>query len=200
MDTRITNLWLNKPRIGFVAAWYGFSVTALTFAITFSLYLSITKQVAPQSNNFKIYSSLPQGGMEVSEDIQKVDARAKIIENFFRGYKAPLADFASEFIVVSDKYHLDWRLLPAIAMQESNGGRKVIENSNNPFGYGIYGGVVLKFASFEEAIERVGRGLRENYLDKGLKTPSQIMAKYTPPAIPTGSWAKGVSIFMEELQ
>ncbi len=189
-----------KPNIGFVAAWYGLSVTAVIFAMTLSFYLSIIKQVAPQSNNFKIYASLPQGGMEVSEEIQKKDARAKIIEDFFKGYKAPLSDFADEFVSVAQKYNLDWRLLPAIAMQESNGGRKVIEDSNNPFGYGIYGGAVLKFSSFEEAIERVGRGLREDYLNKGLKTPKEIMAKYTPPAVPSGSWAKGVSTFIEELQ
>lgn len=189
-----------KPNIGFVAAWYGFSVIAITFAITFILYLTIVKQVAPQSNNFKIYASLPQEGMVVSEDIQKIDARAKIIEDFFKGYKAPLADFSEEFISVAQKYNLDWRLLPAIAMQESNGGKKVIEDSNNPFGYGIYGGSVLRFASFAEAIERVGRGLREDYLNKGLKTPNQIMAKYTPPSVSSGSWANGVATFMEELR
>ena len=35
--------------------------------------------------------------MQVSENIEKRDARAKIIENFFKGYSAPLAEFASEF-------------------------------------------------------------------------------------------------------
>ncbi len=190
-----------KPNIGFVAAWYGLSATALIFAVTLALYLTIAKQVAPQSNNFKMYTSLPVNGMVVSEDIKKTDARAKIIEDFFEGYKAPLAQFSEEFITVADKYNLDYRLLPAIAMQESNGGRKVIEDSNNPFGYGIYGGAVLKFSSFEAAIERVGRGLREDYLNKGLTKPEAIMAKYTPPSIALGGpWAKGVSSFMEELR
>lgn len=189
-----------KPNVGFVAAWYGLSVTALLFAMTLTLYLSTTKQVAPQSNNYKIYASLPHMGMEVTEEIQKNDARAKIVENFFKGYKAPLADFADQFVAVSDKYNLDFRLLPAIAMQESNGGKKVIKDSKNPFGYGIYGNLVLKFASYEAAIERVGKSLRENYLNQGLKTPVQIMAKYTPPAVSTGTWAKGVTIFMEELR
>lgn len=189
-----------RPNIGFVAGWYGLSVIALIFALTLTLYLSIVKQVAPQNNNFKIYASLPPSGMEVTADIQKIDARSKIIEGFFEGYKAPLATLGQKFVEVADKYNLDWRLLPAIAMQESNGGRKVIEGSNNPFGYGIYGGAVLKFGSFEEAIDRVGRGLREDYLNKGLSSPNQIMAKYTPPAVLTGSWAKGVSTFMEELQ
>ena len=86
-------------------------------------------------------------------------------------------------------------------MQESNGGKKVINNSHNPFGYGIYGGLVIKFASWDESIERVGRALREDYLNQGLKNPHQIMAKYTPPSLAkNGAWAKGVTTFMEELR
>ena len=184
----------------FVAAWFCSAVTSLIFALVFTLYLSQNKQIPIIDQNFKIYAALPQNGMQVSENVEKLDARAKIIENFFKNYNTPLLNLSGKFIEIADKYDLDWRLLPSIAMQESNGGRRVIKNSNNPFGYGIYGGAVLRFNSFEEAIERVGRGLREDYLNKGLKTPSQIMAKYTPPAVPTGSWAKGVSIFMQELQ
>ena len=187
-------------RVGFVAAWFGAAVTTLIFALVFTFYISSVKSVNLTNQNFKIYASLPENGMQVSENIQKSDARAKIIENFFNGYKAPLSEFAQKFVSVADKYNLDYRLLPAIAMQESNGGRKIIEDSNNPFGYGIYGGAVLKFNSFEEAIERVGKGLREDYLNKGLISPNQIMVKYTPPAVPTGSWAKGVSTFIEELK
>lgn len=86
-------------------------------------------------------------------------------------------------------------------MQESNGGKKVIEGSKNPFGYGIYGGSVLSFDSFADAIGRVGKALREDYLNKGLTKPEQIMAKYTPPSLALGGpWAKGVSTFMEELR
>ncbi len=86
-------------------------------------------------------------------------------------------------------------------MQESNGGKKVINNSFNPFGYGIYGTKVIRFNSWEEAIERVGRALREEYLNIGLKTPFQIMSKYTPPSLAKdGAWAKGVITFMEELR
>ncbi len=99
------------------------------------------------------------------------------------------------------KYGLDYKLLPSVAMQESNGGKKVIADSFNPFGYGIWGKQVKKFSSYEEAIERVGRGLREDYLDQGLDTPEKIMPKYTPPSVAKGGpWAKGVSSFMEELR
>lgn len=186
--------------IWFVAAWFSSAVTTLIFGLLFTFYISAAKNINLVSQNFKIYASLPGSGMQVSENIEKIDARSRIIEDFFEGYSAPLAEFAAEFVTVADKYGLDYRLLPAIAMQESNGGKKVIEDSKNPFGYGIYGGSVLKFNSFAEAIERVGKGLREDYLNKGLTKPEQIMAKYTPPAVPSGSWAKGVSVFMEELR
>ncbi len=184
----------------FVAAWFSSAVTTLIFGLLFTFYISTAKTTNLVSQNFKIYASLPQSGMQVSENIEKTDARTKIIENFFKGYNAPLAEFATEFVLVADKYKLAYSLLPAIAMQESNGGKKVIEDSKNPFGYGIYGGKVLKFNSFADAIERVGKSLREDYLNKGLSKPEEIMAKYTPPAVPSGSWAKGVSSFIEELR
>lgn len=133
--------------------------------------------------------------------ISKGDARAVIIKKFFIEQNAPLAVYADKFVEVADKYNLDYRLLPAISMQESNGGKKIPNDSYNPFGYGIYGSQILKFGSFDQAIETVGAGLRKNYLDLGLKTPYQIMTKYTPPSLAKGgTWAIGVSSFMEELQ
>lgn len=191
-----------KPQtVWFVATWFAATATTLVFSSVLSLYLSSTKVVKPTIQNFKLYAALPKSEVAVSDRIAYADGRAKIIEDFFKGYKSPLADFSNTFILVADKYQLDYKLLPSIAMQESNGGKKVISNSYNPFGYGIYGGLVVKFASWEEAIERVGKALREDYLNQGLKTPYEIMAKYTPPSLAKGgSWAKGVSTFMEELR
>lgn len=189
-----TNMW-------FVAAWFTASATALIFASIFSLYLTRAKVIKPSVQSFKLFAALPQQESSVSDQVTAADGRSKLVADFFKGYKAPLADFGNTFIQVSDKYQLDWRLLPSIAMQESNGGKKIIENSYNPFGYGIYGTLVVKFKSWDEAIERVGKALREDYLNQGLKTPYQIMAKYTPPSLAKGgAWAKGVSSFMEELR
>ena len=189
----------------FVAAWFATTTTALIFSIVFSIYLSAAKiiKLNPPAGgqNFKLYAALPKSESYIADDIGRSDARAKIIENFLQEYKSPLVAKSSTFIQVADKYQLDYRLLPSIAMQESNGGRKVINRSYNPFGYGIYGGFVIKFSSWDEAIERVGKALREDYLNQGLKTPYQIMTKYTPPSlIVDGAWAKGVSAFMEELR
>ena len=184
-----------------VTTWFGTAITTLIFAILFSVYLSTPRVFQQVNQNFKLYAALPHDNLEVTENIEHSDARPKIIENFFKKYNAPLASFSQDFISTADKYNLDYRLLPSIAMQESNGGKKVIVDSYNPFGYGIYGKNVKRFASFSDAIERVGRGLKEDYIDQGLNTPSKIMPKYTPPSVALGGpWAKGVSTFMEELR
>jgi len=188
-------------RIGFVGAWFGTVFITLLFAIFLNIYLNTSKVVTYKNQNFRLYAALPQKNSDISQSIEKKDARAKIIENFFKGYQSPLAQYSDLFVKVADERKLDFRLLPAISMQESNGGKKVIKDSKNPFGYGIYGRLVLRFDSWEQAIERVGQALRQDYLDKGLKTPTQIMAKYTPPSLEKGgTWAKGVSSFMEELR
>lgn len=198
---QITTINTKQTPLYFVAFWFATALTTLVFSLCFSLYLSTTKFVKPSVQSFKLYAALPESTSSITDNIEQADARPKIIENFFTGYKSVLSANSITFVQVADKYKLDYRLLPSIAMQESNGGRKVISDSYNPFGYGIYGALVTRFNSWDEAIERVGRALREDYLNKGLKTPYQIMTKYTPPSLEKeGAWAKGVSTFMKELQ
>lgn len=191
----------HQLRVGLVAAWFGAAITCLIFAVLFSFYLSSPKMIIQQNQSFKLYAAIPANGNEVSENFTLADARPKLIENLFEKHKSPLSSYGGLFVKVADKYDLDYKLLPSIAMQESKGGQKVIGNSHNPFGYGIYGNLVLKFPSWEEAIEKVGKALRQDYLNAGLHSPSQIMAKYTPPSLSKGgAWAKGVAYFMEELK
>lgn len=185
----------------FLAAWFGAVYTSLIFSLALLVFISTPNTVNPISSDFKLYAALPAATSSVSDEIDFQDGRAAIIEDFFKQRNSQLANEASVFIAVADAYKLDYRLLPAIAMQESNGGKKVIRDSYNPFGYGIYENKAVKFASWEEAIRRVGRALKEDYLDQGLKTPGQIMIKYTPPSLAKGgAWAKGVSSFMAELR
>lgn len=186
-------------KIHLLAWWFVFAVIALLTTSLTLIYISRHQVVEPTSQNFRLYAALPSGVTESSDTIVKKDARALIVENFFTKYKAPLAHEAETFVEVADKYQLDYRLLPSIAMQESNGGKRVIKDSYNPFGYGIYGDKVTRFESWEQAIERVGRALREDYLNEGLTSPETIMTKYTPPSVESGAWAKGVSTFFAEL-
>jgi hypothetical protein len=185
----------------FVGAWFGTAIISLLFSLTLLVYISSEKKINYVANTYQLYQALPSNQTEIDQSISHQDARAKIVENFFKGYKSVLANYSSDFVETADKYDLDYRLLPSIAMQESNGGRITPHDSYNPFGYGIYGGKVARFNDWDEAIERVGRGIREDYVNKGLTTPEEIMAKYTPPSLEKGgAWAKGVQIFMAELR
>lgn len=201
LDTQMDTLTSLKGNFALIIAWFGASVTALVFASLFLVFLSSSKVYIPQTSTYQLYAALPPHQVETQDGVTSSDGRVKALEEFFKRYKSVLVNQADTFIEVADKYGLDWRLLPSISMQESNGARRMIPSSNNPFGYGIYGDKVLKFESFENAIETVGKGLKENYISQGLTTPETIMTKYTPPSVALGGpWAKGVQTFMEELK
>lgn len=159
--------------------------------------LSEIAQSNNPQNQFR-FSAAPFTLGIYTTDISLGDSRVANLKSFFRKYNSPLYDSAETIVGVSDKYQFDYRLLPAIAMQESNLCRVTIPNSYNCWGWGIYGDVVTKFASYDEAIETIAKGIKANYLDKGLLTASAIMEKYTPSS--NGSWAHGVNTFLRALE
>lgn len=143
------------------------------------------------------FSAIPYSG-SYQTDIVLSDAREANLRAFFRKYNSPLYDYSGEIIQKADENKFDYRLLPAIAMQESNLCKYIPENSYNCWGWGIYGNTVTRFSSYSEAIDTVSRGIKKHYIDKGLVTASDIMAKYTPSS--NGSWAHGVNTFLRALE
>lgn len=131
-----------------------------------------------------------------SADIKK-DERIAYLKSFLRKYDSELYDYAETIVAEADTNGIDYRLVPAIAMQESNLCRVIPPGSHNCWGWGIYGGKVTRFASYPEAIGTVSRGLKKNYVDQGLSTPDQIMKKYNPSS--NGSWANGVNFFFQRI-
>lgn len=148
-------------------------------------------------NQFR-FSAAPFVLGAYTTDISLTDGRAANLKSFFRKYNSPLYDSAETIVRVSDQYQFDYRLLPAIAMQESNLCKYIPDDSYNCWGWGIYGSVVTRFSSYDEAIETVARGIKQQYIDKGLLTASAIMEKYTPSS--KGSWAHGVNTFLRALE
>lgn len=173
------------------------SIKALAYFEKQSLIEKIIADIDQKKNNF--YSSyIVNSKKTVKTEATIADGRVANLKAFFRKYNSPLYDYAEKIVEVSDKYQFDYRLLPAIAMQESNLCRVIPENSYNCWGWGIYGSLVTRFSSYEEAIETVAKGLKTEYIDKGLITASMIMKKYTPPS--KGSWAHGVNTFLRALE
>lgn len=144
-----------------------------------------------------LYAALPKDQNSIEEDLKEEDIRLERVRNFFSRYKSPLKDYASNVVEAADRYGLDYRLLPAIAMQESNLCKKAPENSYNCWGFGIYGKNVKMFDNYPHAIDIVTKTLAYDYNGAGLHSVEEIASKYTPSD--NGKWVKSVSFFMEKL-
>lgn len=151
---------------------------------------------------YTLFSKVPPILGAFTSSFDSSDARPAIIEQFFAKYKSPLAPYGAKFVEAADKYNLPWELLPAITMQESNGGKKIPKDDClNPFGWGIHSQGTLCFSTWEAAIDKVAEGLKKYYVDQGLVTTKQIMSKYNPTSYNRdGSWGNGVEYFVEEIR
>lgn len=186
-----------------------FTVTPITLAVSLFSLISLRKnqnRLSALSQNYvrstqtgvRVFASLPSSFPTISGEAQVQDARAEIVREYLSSYNSPLLPFADLIVATADKYGLDFRLITAIAQKESNLCKIIPPRSNNCWGWGIHSQGTLTFPSYEIGIEEVSRGLKEEYLDKGLKTADEIMTKYTP--LSNGSWAYGVKTFMDEMQ
>ena len=147
----------------------------------------------------QVYASLPSEFPSVSGEVLGADARSEMLNQYLDDYNSPLAPYSSLLVRTADKYDLDYRLLVAIARKESGLCKIIPPGSYNCWGWGIHSAGTLGFDSYEESIEMVASGIKENYIDNGLVTPAEIMTRYTPNS-PEGVWAVDVASFIEEIQ
>ncbi len=176
------------------------------FVLVFSLItiLALYQHSETSSNkgvlgtNTVAYAALPTSQNTMAGDITQEDGRKEKVRQFLARYNSPMEANAGDIVDAADEFGLDYRLIPAIAMQESNVCKKIPHNSYNCWGYGIYGGKVTRFKDYKEGIYTVTKGLATRYKPKGLVTPEQIMTMYTPGS--NGSWAFSVNHFMAQLQ
>lgn len=159
---------------------------------------SIRQQVVYPKSGARVFASLPTNLPAVSGEIGSADARAELVRQYLDSWNSPLEPYSALLVQNADKYGLDFRLLTAIAQQESNVCKIIPPGGYNCWGWGIHSEGTLGFSSFEEGIEIVSKGIREEYLDKGFRSVEEIMSKYTP--LSNGSWAFGVNKFMSEMQ
>jgi hypothetical protein len=137
----------------------------------------------------------------VSTIIEYDDSRPAIVANFLERHNSPMEphdEYGQKLVAIADKYNIDFRLLPAIAMQESNLCKAIPPGSYNCLGFGVHSRGTLGFDSYEAGFERAGREIKANYIDIGLTTPEEIMRKYTPSS--NGSWAASVNQWMAEMR
>jgi len=137
---------------------------------------------------------------EADQAADILNKKAEAIDAYFREHDMPLQGKGLKMAQEAEKNDLDWRILAAIAVRESTGGKfdcKRVEN--NPFGWGS---CRIGFDSLDKAIETVGRNLGGNNPNTAHhydgKTTEQILKKYNPPSI-VKNYAKQVMAIMDEI-
>jgi hypothetical protein len=121
----------------------------------------------------------------INQKGQTLKTEANAIDAYFSGHDMPIKGMGVEMATVAEEYGLDWRLLPAIAVRESTGGKNACSKvKNNFFGWGS---CRIGFNSSDEAIETLAENLAgknpntaENYGNKNIK---EILDAYNPPSI-----------------
>jgi len=124
--------------------------------------------------------------------------KADAIDQYFASKEAPLEGYGMKFVIEAEKNNLDWRLLPAIAMRETTGGKFTCKNPkapNNSFGWGS---CKIGFNSTEASIEHIAKTISGNNervtAYKVGMTSEQILKKYNPDSIIPGYWKQVVKI------
>jgi hypothetical protein len=195
-------------RLAFALAWMLLSTAVISTGIATAIFFDWDHSTAvwldqqPGSVTITTAQSNPSGTVAgVATDHETGDARSIIVANFLKRHNSPLTPhehFGQVFVDIADENGIDFRLLPAIAMQESNLCKRIPEGSYNCLGFGIHSRGTLKFESYEANFARAARELKANYIDQGRTTPEEIMRKYTPSS--NGSWAASVNQWMAEMR
>lgn len=197
--------------IFFACAWLFLTAGAIFISSAGYYYASLARETrfAHQENPESSGGEVPTGAGLPETDIRGVqtvvetdDGRAEIVAKFLERHNSPMQPheyYGQKLVEIADRYNLDFRLLPAIAMQESNLCRNThSEAPHNCLGFGIHERGTLDFESYEAGFERAGLELRAFYVDQGRITTEQLMRKYTPSS--DGSWANSVDQWMAEMR
>lgn len=152
--------------------------TLLTFNINTGVNSTVAKEEPPY----------------IKVDSKKLDERANVLFDYLASYNSPLQYHAQDFVDAADQFGLDWRMLPAIAGVESTFGKN-IPGGYNAWGWGVYGNQAIYFKSWRDGIFAIAKGLRENYLNRGLTDPYSINRAYAASPV----WGGKVTYFMNNL-
>ncbi len=159
-------------------------------AMTLSMSADVSKLEVPHDSLVQKLSIMTapveKSAEELAADALAIqNAKATAIDAYFAKYDMPLEGMGATMVAEAEKNGLDWRLVAAISVRESTGGKHDCQKvSNNPFGWGS---CKIGFKSNAAAIETVARNLGGNnpktahhYDDK---STVEILHAYNPPSV-----------------
>lgn len=187
-----------------------FPLTLSLLAVNLSLLVTLTNKanakdmVAPRVPPMRIAASSYGTEQVLGASVLAGDARALLLAKFLEEHESPIAEYAEYIVDRAEHYGIDYRLVPAIAMCESNVGKRMpSKDSHNAWGISVETGEIsgAKFPNWLYAIDWVTKYLKEKYFARGITELVDIGAIYAPPSVANGnSWANCVGHFMSEIQ
>jgi hypothetical protein len=114
-----------------------------------------------------------------------LEDRAAKIDAYYAKNDMPLEGYGMKMVLEAQKHDLDWRIIPAIAVRESTGGKHACKKATfNPFGWGS---CKISFASYDKAIETLATNLAGKNPNTarayGNKSTRGILESYNPPSV-----------------
>ena len=179
------------------------TITALWYSFCFFLILSaslviMSKHIDNPSNSRLMVMAKDQVVYDPTDSTPLHDIRHLVLKKFLTDYRSPLKENVDELVKQADLYAIDYALIPAIAMQESGGCKNIPMDSYNCWGFGIYGGKITKFQSYNEAISQVAKTIKETYIKSGLTNVTLLEDKWVPPS--RGQWSSSVNFFIGKIR
>ena len=195
-------------KIVLVVAFFPFTVVLLIANLAMLAYYSrpentpmLNASVTGQTN-FNL-TAAGNTSQVINATVIGADSRGLLVRAFMLKHQSPMTDYADMIVAEADRYGIDFRLVPAIAMCESNLGKRVpSQDSYNPFGIAVYTGQKSgkKFNGWLSSIQWVTKYIKEHYYDRGYIDLKDIGAIWAPPSVNTGySWTNCVQSFMDSI-
>ena len=147
--------------------------------------LDITSEIVLPEKLNTDYGLSFLGEAKEEDALAQKKAQAKAIDDYFGKHDMPLEGMGGKMVEEALEHDLDWRLIPAIAMRESTGGKFACKKASyNPFGWGS---CKIGFNSYGHAIEIVAKNLGGKNPNTARhyenKSTTQILRAYNPPSI-----------------
>lgn len=196
----------------FLTIWLLVTCVVIICNLTFiTAYKNGSTTTIPYPSYFYHDLKLPMtisasSGKVLGSSIIADDARTLIVERFVKRFRpdSPFLEYTEKIIEESDRNHIDFRLIPAIAMCESNLGiRMPSKNSYNAWGIAVYTNTKTgkHFEDWPTAIAWVATFLREKFYDRGITDLQDIGAIWAPPSVDKNhSWSRCVQGFMDKME
>lgn len=171
-------------------------VPLVATAVSFNAFTaSVNEAIAPMISN-KVEVSAEEAKLQVERE-----EKAAKIDTYFSERNMPLAGNGMKMVLEAEKNNIDWRLIPAIAVRESTGGRHACKSvTYSPFGFGS---CKINFKSWDHAIEIVATNLGGNNPRTakayGGKTTRGKLEAYNPPSV-VPTYADEVFAIMNKIE